>query len=51
MPVNKKMMKEMKSKYGEKKGEEVYAAVEKKQKGNKLAGVKKQAAFKNKTYK
>ena len=32
MPVNKPMMKSMKESYGKKKGEEVYYAVENKQK-------------------
>lgn len=32
MPVNKSMMKNMKEQYGKKKGEEVYYAVETKQK-------------------
>jgi hypothetical protein len=32
MPVNRKMMKAMKEQYGEKKGKEVYYAVEMKQK-------------------
>lgn len=32
MPVNKSMMKSMKEKYGKKKGESVYYAVEAKQK-------------------
>lgn len=32
MPVNKSMMKNMKEQYGKKKGEEVYYAVEAKQK-------------------
>lgn len=41
MPVNKAMMKNMKKKYGEKKGEEVYYAVEQKQKGNKMTGISK----------
>lgn len=41
MPVNKEMMKKMKKKYGEKKGEDVYYAVEKKQRGNRMTGLQK----------
>lgn len=35
MPVNKSMMKSMKEQYGKKKGEQVYYAVEAKQKAVK----------------
>jgi len=35
MPVNRKMMKSMKEQYGSKKGEDIYYAVEQKQK-NKM---------------
>lgn len=35
MPVNRKMMKEMKKRYGAKAGERVYYAVEAKQKKKK----------------
>jgi len=34
MPVNKSMMKSMKEQYGKKKGEQVYYAVEAKQKAS-----------------
>jgi hypothetical protein len=42
MPVNKKMMKNMKKEYGEKKGESVYYAVEQKmkKKGMKIGAEK-----------
>jgi hypothetical protein len=43
MPVNKSMMKSMKEQYGKKKGEQVYYAVESKQ---KAAGKKKSKAKK-----
>lgn len=36
MPVNRKMMKSMKDQYGDKKGEEVYYAMEMKHKKNKM---------------
>jgi hypothetical protein len=36
MPVNKEMMKKMEKKYGKEKAKDVYYAVEKKQRGNKL---------------
>lgn len=35
MPINKKMMQEMKKRYGKDKGERVYYAVEQKQKQEK----------------
>ena len=35
MPVNRKMMKSMKEQYGKKKGEDIYYAVEQKQKKTK----------------
>ena len=35
MPVNQKMMREMKKRYGSKKGKDVYYAVENKQKKKK----------------
>jgi hypothetical protein len=41
MPVNKEMMKNMKKRYGEKKGEEIYYSVEQKQRGNKMTGLTK----------
>ena len=37
MPVNRKMMKAMKEQYGKKRGEDIYYAVEQKQKNQKKA--------------
>ena len=37
MPVNRKMMKSMKEQYGAKKGEDIYYAVEQKQKKRGMA--------------
>lgn len=37
MPVNRKMMKSMKEQYGKKRGEDIYYAVEQKQKNKKKA--------------
>lgn len=41
MPVNKKMMKDLKKEYGAKKGKSVYYALENKQKAAKKAPAKK----------
>lgn len=41
MPVNKKMMQEMKKRYGKEKGKDVYYAVEQKQKSSKTSAKKK----------
>jgi hypothetical protein len=51
MPVNKKMMRRMKDKYGDKAGEKVYAAVEKKQKGNLMVFGKRGQKTTNKSKK
>ena len=41
MPVNRKMMKNLKKEYGEKKGEDVYYAIENKRKHGNMHQKKK----------